>query len=178
MLLHFVICARLSWVGVASRICSMHLHAISLYFIQTSKEVAFFKYISFSIRGFSGFQKRYPFILAPTNHGIDLQTKSKSPIFFHGAKLLKGQRSFLPPGKNGVVFFHQKLEQLQKPPTSTAWWKLACGKYIITKTVSRAFLERGTHEYARCLVVWYRRSWISDVEANDLVFEMYPPTPR
>lgn len=38
---------------------------------------------------------------------------------------------------------------------------------------SRAFLERGTHEYARCLVVWYRRSWISDVEVNDLVLEMY-----
>lgn len=38
-------------------------------------------------------------------------------IFFHGAKLLKGQRSFWPPGKRrGWFFFHQKLEQLQKTP--------------------------------------------------------------
>lgn len=34
--------------------------------------------------------------------------------FFHGAKLLKGQRSFLPP-KGSLVFAIRKLEQLQGP---------------------------------------------------------------
>ena len=49
-------------------------------------------------------------------------------IFFHGAKLLKGQRSFSPRGKGRVGFCQQKFNNFKPPPASTAWWKLTCGK--------------------------------------------------
>lgn len=51
-------------------------------------------------------------------------------IFFHGAKLLKGQRSFLPRGKGFVGFCFIRNSTTSRPPTSTAWWKLTSGNEI------------------------------------------------
>ena len=61
--------------------------------------------------------KTIPFIQRnPTNHGIDMQPKSKSPNLFSTAlSCWKGRDHFCLEAKALFFFCHQKLEQLQGP---------------------------------------------------------------